>query len=110
MILIPSHSMRRLSPGMITTCVSPWVWSSGSDKHRCKYSSLRSMNQWKGYTVGEMNDKVTVLIADEDTLAREGLKNMLQAKCFEIVSEASDRAALDVAVRKHQPHVVIIES
>lgn len=57
-----------------------------------------------------MNDKVTILIADEDTLAREGLKNMLQAKCFEIVSEASDRAALDVAVRKHQPHVVIIES
>ena len=57
-----------------------------------------------------MNDKVTIIIADEDTLAREGLKNMLQAGCFSIVSEAHERNALIVAVSEHRPHIVILES
>lgn len=57
-----------------------------------------------------MNDKVTIIIADEDTLAREGLKNMLQARCFAIVSEACERATLTLAVAKHRPHIVILEA
>lgn len=60
--------------------------------------------------VGKMSDKVTMIIADEDTLAREGLKNMLQARCFAIVAEAHEQQALIVSVRKHRPNIVILES
>lgn len=57
-----------------------------------------------------MNDKVTIIIADEDTLAREGLKNMLQARCFTIVAEAHEQNALITSVDKHRPNIVVLES
>ena len=54
--------------------------------------------------------KITVIIADDQTLFREGIKDLIEnEKNIEVVAEAADgREALRL-VRKHRPHVILLD-
>lgn len=56
-------------------------------------------------------ETITIAIADDDALAREGLKSMLQLNPrFRIVGETSDREGLFATARSRRPHLVIIDA
>lgn len=63
----------------------------------------------KGYG-GERGGAITIAIADEDALAREGLKSLLHANGqFRIVGEAYDKEPLFAVVRQRRPQIFILE-
>lgn len=54
---------------------------------------------------------ITIAIADDDALAREGLKSLLQAdERFEIVGEGANEAELLQLVRTIRPDIVMIDA
>ncbi len=56
-----------------------------------------------------MSEPIRVLLADDDVLARAGVRRVLQADGFEVCAEADDAAgALEAAVRE-RPHICLLE-
>src|SRR5690625_4611919 len=57
------------------------------------------------------SEPIALAIADDDALAREGLKSLLQMNPrFRIVGEAADRRGLLLVVRNRQPDIAVIDA
>lgn len=57
-----------------------------------------------------MKKKVTVLIADDQTLFREGIKDLLEnEKAIEVVGEAADGAEVLKMAKKLKPNVILMD-
>ena len=50
-----------------------------------------------------------IVLADDDTLLREGLASLLQQSGFDVVGQAYDTASLLALVSEHQPDLAIID-
>lgn len=73
-------------------------------------SLMQGVCVMKGYG-GERGGKITIVIADEDALAREGLKSMLHLnEQFYVVAEAYEKEPLKAVVLQRRPNIVILES
>jgi len=57
--------------------------------------------------VGETPNRI--VLADDDTLLREGIASLLRQSGFEIVGQAQDAAGLLDLVREHRPDLAIID-
>ena len=54
--------------------------------------------------------QITVLLAEDHTVVREGLRKMLQLEdCFEVVGEAQDGRQAVALAKKHRPNVVLMD-
>jgi DNA-binding NarL/FixJ family response regulator len=53
--------------------------------------------------------RISVLLADDDVLFREGLASLLDRSGFEIVGQTGDAAQLMTAVREKPPDLVIVD-
>ena len=54
-------------------------------------------------------DAITVVLADDDVLLREGLASVLQANGFAVVAQAGDADALLGAVRSGRPALAVVD-
>jgi DNA-binding NarL/FixJ family response regulator len=51
----------------------------------------------------------TVVLADDDTLLREGIASLLERSGFKVVGQAHDAPGLLALIREHQPDLAIID-
>lgn len=54
-------------------------------------------------------ERITVALADDDVLLREGLASLLDRSGFDVVGQAGDAALLLDLVRRRQPALVIVD-
>lgn len=61
--------------------------------------------------VGEPSDvsRGRVIVADDDTLLREGVASLLERRGFEVVGQAGDASELVQLVREHRPDLAIVD-
>lgn len=59
--------------------------------------------------VGEQDNMLRVVIADDHHLFREGLRGMLEAGGMEVVGEAADGEEAIALARRHAPQVVVLD-
>jgi serine/threonine-protein kinase PknK len=50
-----------------------------------------------------------VIVADDDTLLREGVASLLEHRGFEVVGQAGDASELVQLVREHRPDLAIVD-
>ena len=55
------------------------------------------------------NSALRVVVADDSLLVREGVVRMLERVGFDVVAQASDGDELMREVRRHRPHVAVID-
>jgi DNA-binding NarL/FixJ family response regulator len=53
--------------------------------------------------------RMSVALADDDVLLREGLASLLERSGFTVVGQAGDAAELLAVVREHQPELVVVD-
>ena len=58
-------------------------------------------------TVGDTRKRI--VLADDDTLLREGVASLLLRSGFEVIGQAEDGAGLLTLVREHQPDLAIVD-
>lgn len=57
-----------------------------------------------------MSEPITILIADDHTMFRQGLREILERKGgFAVVAEVSDGAAAVAAARQHRPNIALLD-
>ena len=54
-------------------------------------------------------EPLSVVVAEDDVLLREGLASLLQRKGFEVVGQAGDGSSLIELVRQHRPDLVLVD-
>jgi DNA-binding NarL/FixJ family response regulator len=54
-------------------------------------------------------ERITVALADDDVLLREGLASLLERSGFDVVGQVGDAALLLDLVRRQQPELVIVD-
>ena len=61
--------------------------------------------------VGELSEasRGRVIVADDDTLLREGVASLLERRGFEVVGQAGDASELVQVVREHRPDLAIVD-
>jgi DNA-binding NarL/FixJ family response regulator len=57
--------------------------------------------------VGELRKRIVV--ADDDTLLREGLASLLERSGFDVVGQAGDAPCLLAMVREHRPDLAVVD-
>jgi DNA-binding NarL/FixJ family response regulator len=62
---------------------------------------------WRRDIVGETPKRI--VLADDDTLLREGIASLLRQSGFDVVGQAQDAAGLLDLVREHRPDLAIID-
>jgi len=62
---------------------------------------------WRRDIVGETPNRI--VLADDDTLLREGIASLLRQSGFDVVGQAHDAAGLLDLVREHHPDLAIID-
>jgi len=62
---------------------------------------------WQRDTVGEARKRI--VLADDDTLLREGVASLLERSGFDVVGQAPDAPRLLDLVREHNPDLAIID-
>jgi DNA-binding NarL/FixJ family response regulator len=62
---------------------------------------------WRRDIVGETPNRI--VLADDDTLLREGIASLLRQSGFDVVGQAGDAAGLLELVREHRPDLAIID-
>src|SRR5215475_1310650 len=62
---------------------------------------------WQRDTVGEARKRI--VLADDDTLLREGVASLLERSGFDVVGQAHDAPGLLDMVREHRPDLAIID-
>ena len=57
-----------------------------------------------------MNDEITIVIADDHPIVRQGLRQTIEAdKRFRVVAEANNGQEATEAIEKHNPRVIILD-
>src|SRR5687767_13787088 len=57
-----------------------------------------------------MNDQITIMIADDHPIVRQGLRQMIEAdKRLTIVGEDGDGETALQLIENHRPHVVVLD-
>lgn len=58
----------------------------------------------------KLEDAMTIIIADQDVLAREGLRSMLESEGLSVVADAWEEEQLISQSSEYRPNVVILEA
>jgi DNA-binding NarL/FixJ family response regulator len=58
---------------------------------------------------GGVEDRPRVVVAEDDTLLREGLASLLERSGFEVVGQAGDAVELLALVREKSPELVVVD-
>ncbi|WP_205755546.1 response regulator, partial [Bacillus amyloliquefaciens] len=57
-----------------------------------------------------MNNEITILIADDHPIVRQGLRQMIEEdRSLRVVAEVSDGEQAVEAVAEHQPQITILD-
>ncbi|MEU4536912.1 response regulator transcription factor [Streptosporangium sp. NPDC023825] len=54
-------------------------------------------------------DRIRIALADDDVLFREGVASLMSRSGLEVVGQAGDAAEILALVRRHRPHLVILD-
>jgi DNA-binding NarL/FixJ family response regulator len=82
-------------------------------RHRTKgpraLPALRGTRSARGYDAYREVDSVRVVVADDDTLLREGLVSLLAQRGFDVVGQVGNGVDLLAVVREQKPDLVLVE-
>jgi DNA-binding NarL/FixJ family response regulator len=53
--------------------------------------------------------RTRIVLADDDTLLREGIASLLERAGFDVVGQASDAPGLLAMAREHRPDLAIVD-
>jgi DNA-binding NarL/FixJ family response regulator len=62
-----------------------------------------------GRAMGESAKPISVVVAEDDVLLREGLASLLAREGFEVMGQAGDGAGLVELAREHRPDLVLVD-